>query len=376
MKNNLPRFLYFSRLERTGTAALLLLSLCAWLYPMVAARLNPAQPVDFSNFEKAASAYYAALKNKNEPEPVGEPFFFDPNKADEADFQRLGLSQRVAQAIVRYREKGGRFKKVADFKKIYLLTDEDYERLEPWIKLDASGVKKSVYTSTRSEHPHQSFELFEFDPNKAGEEALLQLGMPRAAARAVIAYRSKGGVYRKKEDLKKIYSLPDAVYIRLEPYIRFETKKQETIPAGGVASKPAGKPTPTELDANLATVADWQKLPGIGSWRAQQIVAYRDRLGGFVDAGQVAEVKSLPDSIYRQIKPYVNISGNVLQKIDLNTATVEDFIRHPYFSPKQARLIVNYREQHGPFRSVDELLKLSAAVDAAWLERVKAYLEL
>lgn len=376
MKNTLPRFLYFSRLERTGTAALLLLSLCASLYPMVAARLNPAEPIDFSSFEKAASAYYAALDNRNGPEPVvGEPFFFDPNKASENDFRKLGLSTRVALAIIRYREKGGRFKKTADFKKIYLLTDEDYERLEPWIKLDASGVKKPVYTSARSAGPQQTYELFEFDPNKADEDALLQLGMPKAAAKAVVAYRNKGGVYRKKEDLKKIYTLPEALYIQLEPYIRIETKAPENKPTAGGAFKSAGKPIPTVLDANLATATDWQKLPGIGVWRAQQIVAYRDRLGGFVNAAQVAEVKSLPDSIFQQIKPYVSLSGGVLRKIDLNSATVEDLKAHPYFSPKQARLIVHYRDQHGPFKSANDLLKLSAVVDAVWLNRVGAYLE-
>ena len=354
MKNTLPRFLYFSRLERIGTASLLVLALCAWMYPAVVAFLNPKQPIDFSDFEKAASAYYAALNNRSETEPVGEPFFFDPNKADESDFRKLGLTARVAQAIIRYREKGGRFKKASDFKKIYLLSAEDYERLEPWIHLGTSGVKRSVYTASKTKSPQHAYELFEFDPNKSSEDELLQLGIPKAAVRAVVAYRNKGGVFRKKEDLKKIYTLPEDVYNRLEPYIHIETKKQETITAGGVAFKSAGKPTPTVLDANLATAADWQNLPGIGAWRAQQIVAYRDRLGGFIHAAQLTEVKSLPDSIYQQIKPYVGLSGGIFRKIDLNTASADDLRAHPYFSPKQARLIVNYRDQHGPFRSVEE----------------------
>jgi len=374
MKNTIPRYLYFSRLERAGTAALLVMALAAFCFPALVVYLKPVQPVDFSAFEKAASEYYAALDQRNEPEPVAEPFFFDPNQANESEFGQLGLSSRVAQSIIRYREKGGRFKKATDFKKIYLLSAEDYERLEPWIKIGVAQEKRSVYASSKNNNSVQVFELFEFDPNKVGEEELLQLGMPRAAARSVVAYRNKGGLFRKKEDLKKIYTLPEDVYATLEPYIQIEAMVPENKPATRSFTAP-GKAALTVIDANLASLSDWQNLPGIGAWRAQQIVAYRERLGGFVKVAQVAEVKSMPDSIYQQIKPYVSISGGFLQKIDLNTATVEDLKAHPYFFAKQARLIVNYREQHGPFRSVDELLKLSAVVDAAWLERVGAYLE-
>jgi competence ComEA-like helix-hairpin-helix protein len=368
------RYLYFSRLERLGTAAMLLLAVVFWLLPRVLAFWRPSPPVDFTAFEKAAAAYYASLNEKNAPEP-SELFPFDPNTADAGDFRRLGLSPRVVSAILRYREKGGRFKKTADFKKIYLLPEEDYERLEPWIEINLGGQHRPVYASENKRFPEPEHTPAPFDPNRASEEELVQVGIPRAAARSIVNYRSKGGVFRKKEDLKKIYTLPEAVYIRLEPFIDMPAEAHQ-MPARPAFEREKRPPkTIAELDANLATVADWQNLPGIGAWRAQQITGYREKLGGFIRIEQVAEVKGLPDSVFMAIVPFLRLSTAAVRTIDLNRASVDDLEKHPYISAKQARLIVHYREQHGPFQSPEELLKLPAVVDKAWLERVRGYLE-
>ena len=42
--------------------------------------------------------------------------------------------------------------------------------------------------------------------------------------------------------------------------------------------------------------------------------------------------------------------------IDLNRATADDLDRLPGIGPSTAQAIVDYRDQHGPFGSVDDLL--------------------
>ncbi len=43
------------------------------------------------------------------------------------------------------------------------------------------------------------------------------------------------------------------------------------------------------------------------------------------------------------------------ETINLNTASVYDLQRLPGIGEKRARAIVDYREEHGPFRTVDDL---------------------
>ncbi|MEO6039985.1 MAG: helix-hairpin-helix domain-containing protein, partial [Saprospiraceae bacterium] len=63
-----------------------------------------------------------------------------------------------------------------------------------------------------------------------------------------------------------------------------------------------------------------------------------------------------------------------IRQININAATVEALDHHPYISFKQATLIVNYRNQHGPFARADEVEKIAAFTDKKWLEKIKPYL--
>ena len=58
-----------------------------------------------------------------------------------------------------------------------------------------------------------------FDPNTVDSMTLLHLGFKPWQAKNMLKYRAKGGRYRKKEDMKKLYGMTDSMYIALEPYI-------------------------------------------------------------------------------------------------------------------------------------------------------------
>ncbi len=112
----------------------------------------------------------------------------------------------------------------------------------------------------------------------------------------------------------------------------------------------------------------------IGEKRAQQLVKYREKLGGFLSVEQVAQMYNLPDSVFQKIRPMLVLESREIRKINLNTASAAELATHPYFSKKQADLIVNYRQQHGPYRSVDGIDQIIPFTDKVWLAKVKAYL--
>ena len=72
---------------------------------------------------------------QNLPRRRVESFTFDPNTVSPEDLCRLGFTQKQAQSIVGYREKGGRFRRKSDFAKSYVGADSVYRRLEEYIDI-------------------------------------------------------------------------------------------------------------------------------------------------------------------------------------------------------------------------------------------------
>jgi competence ComEA-like helix-hairpin-helix protein len=292
-------------------------------------------------------------------------FPFDPNTATADDFERLGLSAKTARSILNYREKGGRFRKPEDLAKIYTLSSADFERLRPFIAMNGPNTQKLF-------HGEPSGDPEAFDPNTASIDVMERAGLPVYLAERIVKYREKGGVFRKKEDLKRLYGMNDALYARIEPYIEIAgASTRDTVPTNAKRTGTYTRKSSAPLDINTAGVEQWQTLPGIGAWRAERIVAYRDKLGGFLSAEQVAETYGLPDSIYQPMKPYL-LGGGVLQTLNVNSCTIEELKAHPYISPKEAGHIMAYRAQHGQIKSVDDL-KLFFEKNVKW-EDVKRYL--
>lgn len=52
------------------------------------------------------------------------------------------------------------------------------------------------------------------------------------------------------------------------------------------------------------------------------------------------------------------MSAVAMAAVDVNTATKDQLIALPGIGPSKAQAIVDYRTQHGPFKSVDEVRKV------------------
>ena len=371
MRNRFLHYLHFTRKERNGTIALLVICALIFAAPEFLSRLRKPEGTDFTDFRKEIQTFRDSLKNRSTAQ-AAELFYFNPNTASQEDFVRLGLSEKTAAMICRYRDKGGLFRQPEDFRKIWGLAPEDFERLAPYIRMEG---KTNEFAEKK--FSTQSFKTFDFDPNTATEDDFTRLGVPKWTIKSILNYRSKGGKFRRKEDFQKIYNLSEEDYARLEPFIAIPPPVAYAQPVGypattGFASK---KPASRLVDINRAEVEAWMTLPGIGEKRARQLVNYREKLGGFLSVDQVAQMYNLPDSVFQSIRPLLTLESREIRKIDLNSVSAADLASHPYFSKKQADLIVNYRLQHGPYRSVDEIDRIIAFTDKVWLAKVKAYLK-
>jgi competence ComEA-like helix-hairpin-helix protein len=372
MKITLFHYLRFSRLERIGTLALILATTVLFTLPEILRRWRTPRRTDFAHFREEIAVFKDALDDPKPQAPAAELFAFDPNTASFDDLTALGLSEKVANIICNYRDKGGRFRTPQDFQKIWSLKAGDYQRLLPYIRIGQAGSDMPARGQKKPEA-----ELFAFDPNTATEAELLRLGLPKRTVKSMLNFREKGGKFRRPEDLAKIYTLSEADFERIAQHARFPEWAAETRPAqyaGGIATNIAPKGSKGPIDINRAGAEAWMSLPGIGEARARQVINFREKLGGFLSVEQVAEVRGLPDSVFERIRPLLECPAGQPRRINLNTVSAEDLAAHPYISQKQASLIVSYRENNGPFAAVDDLGKIIALRDKVWIEKVRPYL--
>ena len=127
-----------------------------------------------------------------------------------------------------------------------------------------------------------------------------------------------------------------------------------------------------QIDINQADSADWVALPGIGPGFARRIMGFRERLGGFAVAEQLLEVYGI-DTVWvrRHLKKF-RLGSGVYRPLFVNRAIWNEF-RHPYLTYAQAKVVLNYRKQHGVITDFESLLQIKLVDPAVWM-RLKPYL--
>lgn len=381
MKKLFTEYFYYTRVERNGALVLSLLCAILFIAPQFFHRFTTKK--ESPDFEVIFASSEAVIAPQEKKSIATQLFDFNPNTASADDFEQLGLSPKLAKTIINYRNKGGKFYRKEDLQKIYTLKTEDYQRLEPYIKIDnnQTNTRKQhtqIYTNNYVREKNAS-EPFSFDPNTASKQALMQLGLSEQVSDNLIKYRERGGAFRKPEDFKKIYGVKDEDYKRLAPYLTFaEAEKPERPIVSNEIKKeqqstfPARANQPIVVDVNQSDAAAWQQIRGIGPAYAKKIINFREKLGGFSSIEQIGETYGLPDSTFQQIKTQLTLSP-VLRKLMINKASVEELRAHPYLDARKAAAIISYRAQHGEFQTVEELYEIKALSEEV-IEKLKPYL--
>lgn len=354
MKKTLQEYLHFTRSERRGIFYLILLIVALFLLPWIYSFVLKEETPNYTAFEQEIEAWEAELLNQDslrkskyknnkwdndnkwnkdwgdkkydkKTKVVLTPFPFNPNEASKEQLLDLGLPDRTVSTLLNFRDKGGKFYKKEDLKKVYGLKDEWYKELEPSIRIKKEPFQKKDYPN--SDKKYKDY--------KKDKEPIAE-AIPKS-------YEDRTPVFLPEEEKAK-------------------SKK-----------KPNWKPV--IVDVNTSSAKELQKVYGIGPSFAKRIVKYRESLGGFTKISQVSEVYGMPDSTYQKIKPGLKLESTAsLKKININTASADELKTHPYLNWKVANAIVKYRKTHGDYTSV-ESLKKNYAISAELYEKLSPYLE-
>ncbi len=135
-------------------------------------------------------------ESRSAPEVRAELFKFNPNTVTAGELRRLGFSEKQAASIVSYVSKGGRFRRKSDFAKSYVVSEEMYRRLEPYIEIPAVDINRA---------------------DSAAFDALPGIGAYFAAK--MVSYRDELGGYSFPEQLMDIRNFGQERYEGLKDLI-------------------------------------------------------------------------------------------------------------------------------------------------------------
>ena len=139
----------------------------------------------------------------------------------------------------------------------------------------------------------------------------------------------------------------------------YEKQQQRVNYLKNIPKKVFKKKRIEPIAVNSSDTLLFQQIHGIGRVLSQRIIRYRERLGGFYDLQQLKEVYGVDTSLIDQnMKYFLPPDTMEINKIAINDATVKELVRHPYISYKQAIAIVNYRQQHGVYHSMEEVMRI------------------
>ena len=211
---------------------------------------------------------------------------------------------------------------------------------------------------------------FPFNPNTMTDDKWLDLGLTNYQIKVIKNYLAKGGKFYKKEDFKKMYSITDAEYDVLEPYITIPNK-YDSINHTKTFDKII-KPLYT-VSINKCDTFDLDEVKGIGPSYARRIFKYGERLGGYIKKEQLMEVFGLDSVKYNEIKASIIIDTTGLRRININKATIQDLKKHPYFDYYLAKSIVTYRLKNGDYKQVKDIKKAPLIYDDFY-QKIAPYL--
>ena len=143
---------------------------------------------------------------------------FDPNTADSSTLVHLGLKKWQVSNMLKYRAKGGRYRKAEDMKRLYGMTDSMYQALLPYIQIDTVAIKqyrdsvrKSQMDSVRTDSlpryisPKRDTILNLRTADTTELKKIRGIGSYRA--RQIVRYRKELGGFVHTEQLREIKAL-------------------------------------------------------------------------------------------------------------------------------------------------------------------------
>jgi competence protein ComEA len=217
-------------------------------------------------------------------------FYFDPNKANLEEWKQLGVKEKTAQTIIRFRLKGGKFRSPLDLKKIWGLSAQMADRLMPFVRINTEAketVLKMAKEKTSYVKPTAGMKI---NINSATQEEWEKLkGIGPATAARIIKFRDKLGGFISVEQVGETYGMKDSAFQQIRSNLYGNENDVQKI------------------NINLSDIEQLSKHPYIRFKTAKAIIAYRAQNGLFKAVSDLQKIESITPETFQKMEKYLII---------------------------------------------------------------------
>ncbi len=270
----------YSRRERRASLILLFIILIVssvkYFFPM-----HRDEIIEITNAYPASDG---RMLHKESPSPGISRTRFDPNTATYRELIAAGLADRQARTLISYRNSGGIFREKEDIAKVYGISGEKADSLEPFIKIEVDSNRKRDTIHQERRRVSEPFDLNTCDSAKL--EMLPGIG-PVLAGR-IIKFRKLLGGYYSVEQLKEVYGLPAGTYDRICKMVIADT---------GMISR---------ISINSADYMTLSKLIYLGRYEINAILGYRRLMDSIKSIKELVENNIITKEKAEKVSHYIS----------------------------------------------------------------------
>ncbi len=262
----------------------------------------------------------------------------------------------------------------------YFLTHkntENYKPSEQEMKIVEEFIASLEFREIENKIPdktnHKAYynKLESFDPNTVLEKDMQNMGFPEKVISNISKYRKSGGYFYSPADVRKIYGMTDSAFILILPHINL-------MNSNAIENQTSQKEitlvnVPDLININTADSFQLISLYGIGPTFASRIIKYRNELGGFIRPDQLLEIYGMNLEKYNLFINRIFIDTLDIRKIDINTISFSDLIKHPYADEELTTSILKFRDFRGKINYIQELFSFQIA-NKEKLKKIQPYL--
>ena len=155
------------------------------------------------------TANNSSSKVQNSPKNQKNLAPFNPNELGVEEWMNLGFSEKQAMVIVNYRDKNlrGSFKNLEEIKKCFVISEEKFEELKPFIVLNVANNESNNSSTETPKTEKSTINFTNIDLNEISADQLQEFGFDKRAANGFVSFRKNLGGFVNKSQIYETYGI-------------------------------------------------------------------------------------------------------------------------------------------------------------------------
>lgn len=290
---------------------------------------------------------------------------FNPDLLSQIDWENMGFSEKQSTAILKYKNYlGGSFVSKEKFKECFIINDENYQKLEPYLILPVKTPANFNHYTAKSSSSKKKIQHTNFDPNILDLEGWMALGFTEKQANVIVNYRERNlkGSFKTLEDIKSCFVISPEKFEELKPYIKLNLSTMAKSPNEKKSEFKQEKTDFSKTDMNSITFKQLLEF-GLDEKSAGSMIGFRKKLGGFMTKDQILETYNIDKELIQKLLSIAPLDNSKVERYSLVDAPEEWLKNHPYFK-YSADKIIYYRVTNPDDKKIWKFLKTKPEYEA------------